>query len=170
MRISKRAETALQSTQGLAQQIQALLDGITPVMQKIQESVPELTKTLQKVKQLEIQVGQLEQIKSQTQLAQPVAQSADDEAKDKIKGGAADNVSEDEVNKKQLDMGQKVEMEHTDDPEIAREIARDHLAEQLAEGVDKEDQDYYTKLKTIHEDKCNDVPSFWRKNLDYGEK
>jgi len=89
---------------------------------------------------------------------------------DMLPGGEADNVPEDKVNKKQLDMGQKVEMEHTDDPDIAREIARDHLSEELKDGKEKEDQEYYTNLKKIHEDKCSDVvPGFWRQNLDYGD-
>ncbi len=42
----------------------------------------------------------------------------------------------------QLVKGIKVEMEHTDDIEIAKEIAMDHLAE---------DPNYYTKLKRIEE-------------------
>jgi len=91
--------------------------------------------------------------------------------KDKLKGGAGDDVEYDEMNKKQLEMGQKVEMEHTNDPEIAKEIAGDHLAEQLKGGKDKEEQDYYTELKKMdpHEDEVKDKkPAFWRRNLDYG--
>lgn len=42
----------------------------------------------------------------------------------------------------QMEMGIKVEMEHTDDLSIAAEIAKDHLTE---------DPDYYTKLKKIEE-------------------
>ena len=42
--------------------------------------------------------------------------------------------------KKQLEMGMKVEMEHTDSKEKAKEIAMDHLWE---------DPSYYTKLKKI---------------------
>ncbi len=38
----------------------------------------------------------------------------------------------------QLRMGIEVEKEHTDDPEVAEKIARDHLVE---------DPEYYTKLK-----------------------
>lgn len=44
--------------------------------------------------------------------------------------------------KPEYDKGIKVEMEHTKDPEIAAEIARDHLYE---------DPKYYTKLATIEE-------------------
>ena len=40
----------------------------------------------------------------------------------------------------QLEMGIKSEMEHTDDPEVAKAIAKDHLSE---------DKNYYTKLKKI---------------------
>jgi len=44
------------------------------------------------------------------------------------------------VDTKELSMGIKVEMEHTDDPDIAEKIARDHLTE---------DSKYYSKLKGI---------------------
>ena len=46
----------------------------------------------------------------------------------------------DKVNKKQLEMGKKVEKEHTTSPEIAEKITRDHL---------KEMPDYYTHLKEM---------------------
>jgi hypothetical protein len=36
--------------------------------------------------------------------------------------------------------GEKVEMEHTDNPKVARKIALDHIAE---------DYDYYSKLKKL---------------------
>ena len=42
---------------------------------------------------------------------------------------------------KQMAMGQKIEMEHTKDPEVAKKISRDHLAE--FPGV------YYTGLKEL---------------------
>ena len=44
--------------------------------------------------------------------------------------------------KQELDKGVKVEMEHTEDVNVAKEIAMDHLAE---------DPNYYTKLKRIEE-------------------
>ena len=44
------------------------------------------------------------------------------------------------VDTKELSMGIKVEMEHTDDPDMAEKIARDHLAE---------DENYYTELKKV---------------------
>jgi hypothetical protein len=49
-------------------------------------------------------------------------------AKDKIPGGFADKTKQ-KFDPKQLAKGVKVEMEHTDDKELAREIARDHLTE-----------------------------------------
>lgn len=64
-----------------------------------------------------------------------------------LKGGKADNKSIKDIAeshnvevakiKEQLQMGIKVEMEHTDDPKQAIEIAMDHLTES---------PEYYTKL------------------------
>ncbi len=49
--------------------------------------------------------------------------------------------------KKQLEMGVEVELEHTDDPDKAKEIAMDHLWE---------DPSYYTKLSRIENQDNND--------------
>ena len=69
------------------------------------------------------------------------------EQKDQIKGGLADNKTPEDIAKKhgvsvdyikrQVEMGLKVEMEHTDDTDEAKKIAMDHLTE---------DPKYYTKL------------------------
>jgi len=58
---------------------------------------------------------------------------------------------------KQLDMGIKVEQEHTSDKKIAREIALDHLSE---------DPDYYTKLAKVEleEGASGYIPSNKEKN------
>lgn len=58
-------------------------------------------------------------------------------ADDKIPGGKADDRTSDEFDPKELEMGIKVEREHTDDPKLAEEIARDHLVEL---------PDYYSRL------------------------
>jgi hypothetical protein len=92
---------------------------------------------------------------------------------DKLKGGKGDDVPYSKMNKKQLELGTKIEMEHTDDPEIAKEIAGDHLAEQVDEGKSKKEQNYYSLLEKIdphNENNVNDKPAFWRKNLDYVPK
>jgi hypothetical protein len=59
---------------------------------------------------------------------------------DKIKGGLADNINPKYFNQEQLQKGVQVELEHTNNPVIAREIATDHLAENLL---------YYKKLEKI---------------------
>ena len=74
------------------------------------------------------------------------------EAKDHIPGGLADHKSVDDLVKhhnvtktdiqSQLDKGIKVELEHTDDEDIAREIAFDHIWE---------DPEYYDKLEDIED-------------------
>jgi len=62
--------------------------------------------------------------------------------KDKIPGGLSDGSNPEDFDPKALAKGTKVEMEHTSDREIAKEIAMDHLTE---------DPKYYDKLETIEE-------------------
>jgi len=66
--------------------------------------------------------------------------SDQNDVKDKIPGGLADKGEPKDLNPKQLEKGIKIEMEHTDDEDIAREIATDHLTE---------DPLYYDKLEKI---------------------
>jgi hypothetical protein len=67
----------------------------------------------------------------------------DDEGprKDQIPGGLADNTTK-KFDPKQLAQGIRVEKEHTNDPEIAREIATDHLVEH---------KNYYVGLKKMED-------------------
>lgn len=70
-----------------------------------------------------------------------------------IKGGRADNMTIEDIAQKhdfpidkiieQLKIGDEVELEHTDNPDIAREIAMDHEAEI---------PDYYDRLKKMEGD------------------
>lgn len=60
--------------------------------------------------------------------------------KDLIPGGLADNKSPEDFPEEALKEGIEEEMEHTSNPQIATEIAMDHLTEDL---------DYYKKLKKI---------------------
>ena len=48
----------------------------------------------------------------------------------------------------QLKIGVSVEMEHTDNPQIAKCIAKHHLDEQKAKGLP---QTYYTELKKMEQ-------------------
>lgn len=57
---------------------------------------------------------------------------------DQLPGGKADKMNPKDFDKKELAMGIKHEMEHTDDPNKAREIAMDHLSE---------NPKYYSELK-----------------------
>jgi len=59
---------------------------------------------------------------------------------DKIPGGLAAGKTDKDFDAKALRAGAKIEMEHTTDPAVAREIARDHLTE---------DPHYYCKLKKM---------------------
>ena len=60
--------------------------------------------------------------------------------KDNIPGGRADDKTPDDYEKSQMEKGKSVEFEHTDDPEIAKEITMDHL---------EEFGEYYTGLKNM---------------------
>lgn len=72
--------------------------------------------------------------------------------KDKIKGGYGDNKPDSMFDKKQLEKGIKVEMEHTNDKRIATEIAKDHLSEF---------QDYYKELEKMENKlKTKEIISF----------
>jgi hypothetical protein len=70
--------------------------------------------------------------------------------KDNIPGGLADKKSPEDFDQEQLAAGIQVELEHTSDSNIAREIAMDHLTE---------DPNYYKKLKTIEK---SEQPQFKR--------
>lgn len=60
---------------------------------------------------------------------------------DRLPGGAADDVDHDTLDQDALKDGKKHELEHTDDPELAEEIAADHIVE--------EGDDYYKKLSAL---------------------
>ncbi len=68
---------------------------------------------------------------------------------DDIPGGLADEKPELTVRPQEVEMGVEVEMEHTDNPRMAVEIALDHLAE---------DPEYYTKLKKMEGGACPEGP------------
>jgi hypothetical protein len=57
--------------------------------------------------------------------------------KDQLPGGLADDKEPGDFNPAALDLGRRFELEHTDDDDMATEIAMDHLVE---------DPDYYQKL------------------------
>ena len=63
--------------------------------------------------------------------------------KDRLSGGFADGRHPAEFDTEQLVMGINVELQHTDDPYVACEIAMDHLAEI---------EDYYTRLAQMEEE------------------
>lgn len=77
---------------------------------------------------------------------------------DKIEGGLSDDKTISNIAKKhgvklshiikQIKLGVKVEMEHTNSPIIAKEIAKDHLWE---------DPNYYTKLKKMEKEGYKDI-------------
>lgn len=59
---------------------------------------------------------------------------------DKLKGGPADGMDDSQFDAGELHRGMMHEMEHTQDPQVAKEIAKDHLLE---------DPNYYRKLRLV---------------------
>ena len=58
-------------------------------------------------------------------------------SRDMLPGGKGDNTTDAAFDPKEVQMGRQVEQEHTQNPNVAGEIARDHLTE---------DKKYYSKL------------------------
>lgn len=89
------------------------------------------------------QIGQ-EQFECQDYQQQPYgSQRAQIGYQEMIPGGHASGKRPSDFDQAQLAIGTRVEMEHTIDVRLAREIAMDHLSE---------DPDYYQKLSSIHLD------------------
>jgi len=59
-----------------------------------------------------------------------------------VPGGLADEKKDTDFDSKQLDMGINVELEHTSDKELSKDIAKDHL---------EEFPNYYTELKKMED-------------------
>lgn len=59
--------------------------------------------------------------------------------------GKHNDISDSEFDQKELEMGIEVEREHSDNLEICKAIAKDHLSEP---GL----KDYYTRLKKMEEE------------------
>jgi len=86
--------------------------------------------------------------------------------KDKIKGGVSDGMSAEDIAKKhgvdikkinsQIKMGIKIELEHVDDKDLAREIAIDHLFEI---------PDYYTRLEKMENSAKKDMKTEGKENI-----
>lgn len=85
---------------------------------------------------------------------------------DYLHGGLGDKTRDADVPAKQLRMGQRVEREHTANPTLAKEIARDHLTEfpsyyshlkQFEAKLKKHAYDYDTLMGSKHEDMENGV-------------
>ncbi|MFA5392763.1 MAG: DUF5661 family protein, partial [Candidatus Paceibacterota bacterium] len=82
-----------------------------------------------KIQQDSIPASELEEDNENRGLLKILRADLDEVENDQIKGGKADDKSYSDFDQDQLAKGAKVEMEHTDDPTLAKEIAADHLDE-----------------------------------------
>ena len=58
-----------------------------------------------------------------------MARLAKKKVKDQVPGGLADGQPDNRFDPKQIEKGIEIEVEHTDDKDLAKEIAKDHLEE-----------------------------------------
>lgn len=126
---------------------------IAPSTSTVQLTDAKVSKTVKKVNeianQLKDQVAQLE-VAQQAKQTQIPAQDTDDQSTDDIMRDIKQTIV------KILKM-------------VASESKQDEL--EVREAIKEDDQEYYVKLRKIHEDKCNyNVPAFWRRNFDYGSR
>jgi len=69
-----------------------------------------------------------------------------------VVGGLGDGYTDDEFGKEQLLKGISVELEHTNNPWIAKEISKDHLVEEANEkGILPKYSVYYDDLKKMED-------------------
>lgn len=71
--------------------------------------------------------------------------------KDEVFGGFGDDQKDNRYDKEQLEKGIKVEMEHTNDPEKAKEIVKDHL-EESKDFKGEDGGKYYDRLDDMEEE------------------
>lgn len=81
--------------------------------------------------------------------------------KDLISGGLGDNRPDSDFDSEQLRIGIEIEMEHTNDKEKAKEIAKDHLIE---------DPQYYQKLREMEEKLLKEIESVGKEHPEWQYK
>jgi hypothetical protein len=72
-------------------------------------------------------------------------------AEDELFGGFGDELPDERYDSEQLNKGIEVELEHTSDPEIAKEIVKDHL-EESDDYKNHDGGKYYDKLEEMEEE------------------
>lgn len=72
-------------------------------------------------------------------------------SKEKTHGGLGDDQPDKKYDSEQLEKGMKVELEHSNDPQVAKEIAKDHLQESKDFKGEKGGK-YYDKLEKLEDD------------------
>jgi len=70
---------------------------------------------------------------------------------EKTEGGYGDDQPDEKFDKEQLEKGTRVELEHSKDPEIAKEITKDHLTE-TKDFKDGKGAKYYDKLEDLEDE------------------
>lgn len=121
---AEQQTAASQETQEIKQRVVQILKGLkdqAPQLQELQAVEPELYQSIQQITQ-----ALLIMAKQIVGAQQPVQKS---ERLEKLAGGRAEGMPDSAFKPEQIKAGTKEESEHTNDPQIAKEISKDHLAE-----------------------------------------
>lgn len=113
--------------------------------------------------QAERRLAQIEYFKK-LKAKKPAEKDKDKTAEEKLKGGEADGKPDSAFPKSEVQQGTKVEFEHVNDKDKAKEIAKDHLAESVK---------YYDELEEMEENlekEARIVPSFLGKSTGLAPK
>ncbi|MFA5048463.1 MAG: hypothetical protein WC516_05580 [Patescibacteria group bacterium] len=103
------------------------------------------------IKNIFKQKNDLEAVEAKvTELRQRIGLDKVATTKEKICGGLGDNQPDEKFDSEQLNKGIKIEMEHTNDPQIAKEIVKDHLQE-TKDFKDQKGAKYYDKLEKLED-------------------
>jgi len=114
------------------------------------ESPFEAIKNVFKENELDSVEAKVEEIRQRVGLDK-LEKSAKAKVKDEILGGLGDNQPKERFDKEQFEKGIKIELEHTNDPEVAEEIVKDHLQE-TKDFKDGKGAKYYDKLDKMEEE------------------
>jgi len=104
--------------------------------------------------------NQMPKKKKRPQSVVKISEEEDDNG-NQVQGGKADDKDPVDFDSNQIMIGMGVEMEHTDDPKIALEIAMDHLMEI---------PDYYTRLNKMEKEAGVEEPEGDETEIDTEEK
>jgi len=149
--------------------LKELVVAVTILENKYEEAVETLREMKNKVNSRAWdELGDGHTLTSAIKAKKTVKVAKEEREKDRLKGGLGDKLKMKDLDPEQLGKGVKVEKEHTDDPGLAAEIAKDHLAEHPADyydGLEEMEKKLEKKKKASSAENINKCASGWNSPL-----